>query len=140
MPHGGLGLGLFFDFFFAAAFFSCLSPPFFVFVFAGLLSVLFFFSLFTFLRCALRSSADIFAQTSGGSLVAVSPLPPLGFCAAAAAVACVFLVPLAAAPVPQTTVAQVAATKSKRCFDVVAVVLEASDQRDPVLRPSAAGF
>ena len=45
---------------------------------------------------------------------------------------------LALAPAPQITVAQVAAIKSKRCFDVMAVVREISDTRTPVGHPPVA--
>ena len=45
---------------------------------------------------------------------------------------------LALATVPQITIAQVAAIKSKRCFDVIAVVREISDTRTPVGHPPVA--
>ena len=45
---------------------------------------------------------------------------------------------LALAPAPQITIAQVAAIKSKRCFDVIAVVREISDTRTPVGHPPVA--
>ena len=45
---------------------------------------------------------------------------------------------LALALAPQITVAQVAAIKSRRCFDVMAVVREISDTRTPVGHPPVA--
>ena len=45
---------------------------------------------------------------------------------------------LAVGPAPQITVAQVATIKSRRCFDVMAVVREVSDTRTPTGHPAVA--
>ena len=45
---------------------------------------------------------------------------------------------LASAPSPQTTVAQIMNIKSRRCFDVMAVIHSVSDTRNPVGRPPVA--
>ena len=45
---------------------------------------------------------------------------------------------LAMAPAPQTTVAQMMSIKSRRCFDVMAVIHSVSDTRKPVGHPPVA--
>ena len=45
---------------------------------------------------------------------------------------------LALAPAPQITIANVAGIKSKRCFDVIALVREISETRNPVGHPPVA--
>ena len=42
------------------------------------------------------------------------------------------------APAPQTTVAQMMNIKSRRCFDVMAVIHSVSDTRNPVGHPPVA--
>ena len=45
---------------------------------------------------------------------------------------------LASGPAPQTTVAQMMSIKSRRCFDVMAVIHSVSDTRNPVGHPPVA--